>query len=220
MNYKGHYNHKLSNTEKGSVLWFILIAVALIGILTVVLSRSSDRVNQSGNFEHARIKITQMMRFVQGIEAAIQQMKLNGVSESDISFEFNGTNVNGNCTSNACKIFHVEGAGLNAQTPPAGLSSSSNWVFTGGNDVAGIGTSGQADLIVILQNIDADFCAQINKDNGQTYAVDTGVDFSSFAGSFAVVETLENAAGKKSGCLAFDNAGTEEPFFYYVLLAR
>ncbi len=207
--------------EKGSALWFILVAVVLIGLLTVVLSRSGSSVNQTADVEQASIKISQLMRYAQGLAAAVQQMTMSGISESDVSFENAGANVNANCAgSNACKIFHVEGAGQGYTAPPSGLGTTADWLITAANDVEGVGEAGQADLVLMLTGIDPEICTLINRQAGQTYAADGDVDFTPFAGSYTMAETIDGAGGKTTGCLAYDNAGTEEPFFYYVLLAR
>ncbi|HOO82886.1 MAG TPA: hypothetical protein PK513_10340, partial [Alphaproteobacteria bacterium] len=95
-------------TERGNVLWFILIAVALLAALTMVLSRSGSTVDQSGDIEQQRVKASQILRTAKSIEAGIQQMRLRGVSENDMSFwhDSNGDNTedgsdtyyNANCT--------------------------------------------------------------------------------------------------------------------------
>ena len=43
--------------ESGNALWFILIAIALLAALTVVVTRSSDTVEQSGDVERQRIAV-------------------------------------------------------------------------------------------------------------------------------------------------------------------
>ena len=68
-------NHHISrhrHNERGNVLWFILLAVALLASITIVLSRSGSTVDQSGDIEQVRIKSGQIMRY-----AKVRQNLLN-----------------------------------------------------------------------------------------------------------------------------------------------
>lgn len=218
-------NQKILKTraqERGNVLWFILIALVLIGLLTAVVSRSGSTVDQSADVEQLRIQVGQMLRFVKGVEAAITNMKLQGIGENQISFqsaETGATFENLNCTNNACRVFHVEGGGVSYQPPPANANASGQWTFVGTNDVLGVGST-NADLVMMLTDVNQALCDQLNREFGVTYADDGDVDFTPFQGTYANTETLDQAARNSTGCLGFDNAGTSEPFFYHVLIQR
>lgn len=203
--------------ERGSALWFILIAIVLIGLLTVMLSRSSTNVDQSGDVETIRIKISQMLRFTKGVQSAVETMTMNGISESDLSFAIDGSD-NTNCgTDTDCRVFHANGGGLNRQNPPTGAGATA-WLVVGTNNVRNIGTAAP-DLILVLRNVPAAYCTQINRIlSFATPADDADVDFTAFAGSFpaAATQTLDEANGANAACLV---TGTEN-FFYQVLLAR
>lgn len=209
-------NKKYRQSESGNALWFILIAIVLIGLLTAVLSRSGSNVDQTGGVEQQRIKISQMLRYVKGVEAAIQTMKMNGVSESDLSFTDDRSD-NANCTSNACMVFHVEGGGLTEQAPPSGISTSgADWKYVATNNVLNIGTNA-ADLILVLQDINDSYCTQINRVLGVTQgADDTTVDFTDFNGSYTNTQTIDNSGGHSAGCQISGGAN----FFYQVLVVR
>lgn len=175
--YPSHYR----KSESGNVLWFILIALVLIGLLTALLSRSGTSVDQTGDVEQQRIKINQMMRYLKGLESTIQQMKLRGISENEISFyrDLNndgndntspdaGEFYNSNCTSNDCLVFHVDGGGLTAQDPPVGINDGSDWIYTARLRVDNIGTTvggsaASSELLVMLQNVTPQMCVQINR---------------------------------------------------------
>lgn len=214
--------------ESGNVLWLILITLVLIGLLTVTLSRSGSKVEQTGDVERNRILVSQMLRFTKGIETAITNMKLQGIGERQVSFYRNLNNdsndasdpdagefYNNNCTDNSCLVFHVEGGGISYQEPPAATGSSSDWLFVGTNDVEGIG-SANADLVIMLPGISQTLCDQINREMDVTYANDITVDTTEFDGSFANTQVIEGAPRKTAGCLG--NNGT--PFFYQVLIPR
>lgn len=233
---------KHKHQESGNVLWFILLAVALLGLLTMVLSRSGSKVDQSGDVEHARVKAGEMMRYGKSLEAAIQNMRLQGVSENEISFENTTTTVdytNSNCTVTECRLFAGGGAGLNYTAPPSGANGGEEWIFTGANNVgttAGpVGTTAARsgnDLIMLLPGVKTALCTQINRDLGVgtagTIPEDTtGVATTAFTGSYVNSLTiidgdttpfeLDNQA---AGCFTDTNADPDVTYFYYVLLPR
>lgn len=180
--------------ESGSVIWFLLIAVALLGMLTMVLTRSGSSVDNAGDYERRALKASEIMRYGQSVQTAIQQLKQSGISENDISFEHGNpaTYVNPNCTENACKIFHAGGAGLTYKLPVS-ANDGSDWVFTAKNLVGSasnpVGTGGfntGNDLIMVLPHVTEQMCNQINKLVGiQGIPVDnSGIDLQPFDGSF------------------------------------
>jgi len=238
---------RASNNQSGNALWFILVAIVLLGALTVLLSRSGTSVNQSGDVEQARIRAGQIMRYAKGLESAIDQMKMRGISENAISFENDDTaqdytNPSCNLDTNGdpmidCKVFANGGGGQTYNKPPTGTNDGSEWIFTAANNVGTIdypiGTttarSGN-DIIMLLPNANIDMCIQANKDLGIAIDStipedDTGIAFTPFIGTFdASLVVLDGDAtpfefdGKASGC--FVDGGSGITYFYYVLLAR
>lgn len=208
-------NKKSRQSERGNALWFILIAIVLIGLLTAVLSRSGSNVDQTGGVEQQRIKISQMMRYVKGVESTIQTMKMTGISENELSFTDDGTD-NDKCTDNACLVFHVEGGGITRQAPPSGIGAN-NWKYVATNDVLNVGTDA-ADLILVLEDVNDSYCTQINRVLGVTQGADDAtVDFTDFEdGEYTKTQTIENSGGQSAGC---QTTGGEN-FFYQVLVVR
>lgn len=161
-------------SESGNALWFIMVAIVLIGILTAVLSRGSNTVDQTGSYEHGRIEVSQILRYAKSIETAVQQMTLNGISESDISFQNETTTAdytNNNCNDTAdrsypdCLVFEEQGAGLTYQNFPD--ASSSDWIFTGNLRAGDIGgDSTISELLMILPNVSKSLCIAINNELG------------------------------------------------------
>lgn len=228
--------------ESGNVLWFLLLAIALLGILTMVLSRSGSKVDQSGDVEQARIKAGQIMRYGKSIEAAIENMILNGISENDISFENSTTAtdyINANCTIQDCLLFNVEGAGLSYTAPPSGTNDGSEWIFTAANNVGTtadpIGNTASItgnDLIMLLPNASTSMCEIINRDmgvgsGGSIPADATGITTAEFTGAYPntlnIIDgdpTPFELDGKTAGCVTDTAADPDITYFYYVLLAR
>ena len=62
-----------NKNERGNVLWIILIAAALLGALTMVLSRGGSSVDQAGDLEQRRVQGSQVLRYANSVESAIQE---------------------------------------------------------------------------------------------------------------------------------------------------
>lgn len=235
---------KSSSSESGNILWFLLIGIVLIGLLTALVSRGTSSVDQSGDVEQMRIVAGQILQTAKAFENAAQNMKLSGISESDISFQNNDTAVdytNTKCADVSCRMFESGGAGMTYTAPPAGALTTTNteWIFTGANNVgtaAGpVGTTAPGrgnDLIMLLPNITQGVCRQINRlleVNAPSYdpPVDEGISFAPFTGTYdpsAPPKILEGNAtamelnSRSAGCF-FDTA-TSGYYFYQVLVER
>ncbi|MCB1783915.1 MAG: hypothetical protein KDI13_07950 [Alphaproteobacteria bacterium] len=208
--------------ERGNALFFILIAVALLGLLTATLTRNSSTVDQAGDFEQTRISASKILNTAKSIENAVQELQSRGCSENDISFEnttVSGYTNAGSPSDGSCSVFETNGTGLTYQTPKTGWldtskSAQSNygeWVFTANNYVVGVGTgtdtSGDAtpsnkDLIVILPYISSTLCAAVNDLVGVTNpsgAPPTNVTTSGltpkYTGTFSAGDHIKDTSG-------------------------
>jgi hypothetical protein len=239
---KGFSPQQNRHGERGNVLWFILIAIVLLGALTVLLNRSGTSVDQSGDVEQARVKSSQVLRYAKSVETAVQQMVLRGISESDISFESQKTTAdytNPNCTVNDCRVFETAGGGIPFLLPPSGVNDGSEWIFTGANNVGTaakpVGTTAARtgnDLVMLLANANNALCLQLNRDmnvgTGGTLPEDsTGIATTIFTGTYdnvlSVIDgdpTPFELDGKTAGCFIDTNADPDVTYFYFVLLAR
>lgn len=238
--------HQSRAGERGNVLWFILVAVALIGILTAVISRSGSTVDQSGDYEQASIKVSKILRYAKSIEAAIQDMKLNGISENDVSFANSSTATsytNSSCDAAAdqswpsCLLFDERGAGLVYQGM-SDLNDGSDWIFTGANNVGTsadpVGTYGSGrgnDLLMMLPNVSLALCNEINRKFGVgvvgTIPTDAGgIETGAFTGTFVGLNVIDGDPtpfemnGHRMGCVTDADATPNVRYFYYTLLAR
>lgn len=219
-----------NSTQRGNALWFILVGVALLGALTIILSRSGSTVDQTGDFEQRSIQINRMLRYAKSIEAAVQEMRLRGVSENEISFQNTVTTAdytNANCDDTAdrnfpdCMVFDVGGAGLSYQDAPEGINDGSEWIFNARNIVDGVGDNTKTDLIMVLTNVRDTICTQINRELDESFGgPENGVNLEPFAGQYLTGQTINFADGRRTGCLQYDNGTITAPLFYYVLIER
>ena len=222
------------HNQRGNVLWYILVTLGLLGLLTAVISRLSSNVEQSANRESSSITNSQIMRYGSGIEAAIQNMKFQDVSENDISF-YNFVSAadytNSDCDDSSdssyptCLVFDAKGAGLTFQLPPSGFNDGSEWIFTGKNTVPGIGNDATPDLVMILPNVDQANCLGYNDELGVTNPSgdapedSDGIDTTPFTGTFSASAQIGHQAtigGQKTACIKVGSSY----YIYYALLAR
>ena len=210
------------NNSSGNALWIILIAIALLAALTLAITRSSDKTEQTGDVERYRIHASEIMRFSKGVEQALGQMRMRGLAENDISFDGAGlpaVYTNPNCADASCRVFDKAGGGVAYRKPGNKYNDGTDWIITGSNDVVGVG-SADADLIMILPNIDEGVCLQINRMLSVTPGgPDNDIEFTPYTGSFVAAKDIAGMNGAKAGCA--DNDGATYNFFYYqILLTR
>lgn len=161
--------------EHGNALWFILVAIVLLGALTVLVTRSSSDVDQSGDFERKQIMASQLLRYAKGIEEAVRSMQSRGVSERDISFD--NTVVAGYAHTPAAPDDHQifgNGGGQTYQVPSTewlDRNQSANagyrqWLFTGKLGVADNSSSTaprDTSLVMILPYVSREMCIALNR---------------------------------------------------------
>jgi len=218
--------------ECGNALWFILLAVALLGFLTAVVSRSGSTVDQAGDYEKNRISASKIINTAKSFETAIQQLQNNGCSENEISFEnptVSGYTNTKSPTDKSCHLFHAAGAGLSYQKPQTGWLDKSQsaqtryreWILSGTNYVVGVesGTDASGDasasnkeLLLILPYVRSSLCIALNEMAGVTNPSSTpgrdagNADITNkYVGSFGAGQHIEDTA---SGSDVFDGKPT------------
>ncbi len=216
--------------ESGNALWFILVAVALMAALTVTISRSTDTAEQSGNVESFRVKASDIMRHSSSIQRAVNDMRMRGLSENELSFENSFTSAdytNGTCAD--CLVFGSAGGGMSYRTPGTGWLDAGHsadpryreWEFTGTNIVPGI-RSANADLIMYVGYLKQALCTEINTLLGVTgIPVDgNGINTTAYQGAFANTSTIDNMTDLEAGCFQDTGASARDYTFYQVLIKR
>lgn len=208
--------------ERGNVLFLILIAVALFA----ALGFSVSNILQSGNpttiaGEQARVFASEILDYGRNMRQAVQNVKIsNGCRDTEISFENNIETGYTNGANTECQVFHPDGGAMSWISPANSVNDGSEWIFAGTNHADNIG-SAAPELVMILRNINSNICNSINTVSGITVlGSDATIDFTKFTGVYTATQTIDSAADTMAGCLNHDNGGTDEPFFYQVLIAR
>jgi hypothetical protein len=173
-----------THNESGSVLWFILVAIALLVALTVTVTRTTETSEDTGTRDRNRIMASDILRQARAVEQAVEALTLKGFGENNISFQNNvfAGYTNPRCTSEECRIFDTpRGAGLTYKTPlPDWLDSQfsalsepeyGQWYFMGRACIRDVGTGGagcgandsEAELLMVLPWVRRDLCLEINR---------------------------------------------------------
>ncbi len=192
------------NSQSGNILFFILLAVALMAALSFTMMRG-DGGGHNVDREKLLIYSTGVEQYGAELKQAIEIVLDTGISETEISFahasapsEYGDEMVDPVTT----QIFSFSGGKADYRTPKTEISSASQWEFYGESQMPQVGSS-NADLIAVLPDVTKDFCDVFNKRVGlditSTYPDDTGtcfkdVDANRFDGTFnATPNTLDTS---------------------------
>lgn len=117
----------MKQNNAGNALWFILLAIFLLGGLTVLLSRTGSNTEETGSAERLNILATEIIRYGNGIRTGVDSLLQRGCGESQLSFWYdenndgleNASDLYYNPSSpidRSCHIFSKNGAGINRKT--------------------------------------------------------------------------------------------------------
>lgn len=236
-----------SNNEKGSVLLYILVAIALLAALSYVVTRGNRGSVKMITDEQARLAANEIIEYGNTIANAVQKLRLRGCSDTEIGFSNNiwsyengtlihATGHNPSTPGNECEVFKPEGGNVSAKTMP----SNNNFAIAPtavdkGNgiinsvDVINVGTT-EDDLVLFIYFVPKESCAAINS-RLNTFSAGTlpadgwagaGIFNGTYTGTAQIGDEETGIAGKTAGCLIWPSGGYGENdvHFYQVLLAR
>ena len=220
--------------EKGNVLFIVLLAIVLIGALTVAVQNSGHE--GSIDKEKLVIRISEVRRYASELERGVRFILPNGHSEVDLRFAHPDADPDyGDLSADSDKsdqMFDRLGGGAQYRTPPPGISDGSSWEFYGHTALPEVGTD-EAELVAVLPNVTQAFCEAYNStlgydsatqptdsstciNGGSSARFDAGTQFSSSpntvnAGTFTYKPSL-------SGCAQCTTDSSYHVF--HVLMAR
>lgn len=229
-----HAIHKINQKQHGNALFLILIAVALFAALSYAItqtSRGGGSITKETNMLAAR----GLVEYATQLRITIDRMRItNNCSDTEISFEHDGTSVYDNPSSPAdgrCQVFHTNGGGMdyrNAHAEALLSGASGTWVFNTANEVIGVGTdcSGNActELVAQVSRVKRDVCLEINNRLGVDNPSGEPPDESDiitggfFTGTYSYGALLGDAAtelqGEFAGCL-YESTNVPAYYVYY-----
>jgi hypothetical protein len=169
-------------SERGNVLFLILIAVALFAALSYAVTQSTRSGGGDAGRETNLVNSSTITQYPASIKTAIVRMIVsNGASAETL--EFNPPSAFGTLTSTTLGVFHPAGGGATYALAPNSVVTVPNqtWHFNGENQVDNIGlTNGaaapnqaSADLIAFLPNVRTAICTQIHTQLGLSTTLPT-----------------------------------------------
>lgn len=112
-------NHKKG--QQGNVFIIILMGVILFGALGYTFSRSANKGTGNLTKQQAKIAAQEILNYARLVEGAVDRVRRNGCSESEISFDSNALSNYNNANSpvdNSCHIFKSEGGKISVLEIP------------------------------------------------------------------------------------------------------
>ncbi len=195
------------NPQSGSVIVWILVAVALFAALNYAVSYSSRSGGAQISSEQAKLAATEILDYGHAIRNAVQTLQINGCNDTEISFDqaiVSGYSNPNSPSDNSCHVFHPNGGGLSYQALQDdwldGLATSQaathygTWYTNGGAWITGLGIDGSGsacatavqdcrELLTGVPFIKEEICKEINKkldwgtDSNGTPYKDTGTSY-------------------------------------------
>jgi hypothetical protein len=112
-----------SNSNKGNILFLILIAVALFAALSYAITGSSRSGSNTISKDKAKLAASHILSWTAKFDKAVQRMMIiDGVKPYELSFRsnqkrYNGTFANNTynnvrCSGTKCRVFHPDGGGM------------------------------------------------------------------------------------------------------------
>ncbi len=159
--------------QSGNVLFYILIAVALLAALSYTVAQTNRGGAQSVSREKSAIIASEIIEYSQIVGNAVSQLRLRGVKDTEISFENDvvAGYENVNCLDDSCKVFALNGGGISY------LSPKKEWLddkysaeprygelyFNGSAMGLSKGSDDKDDLIMFVPYLKKSICVAINK---------------------------------------------------------
>jgi hypothetical protein len=240
---------KQRTSERGNVLFLILIAVALFAALSYAVTQSTRSGSGTADKEQALLSSASMTQHPTAMRTSIIRMVLGGVDVSNIYFN-SPANFSG-LSDLGTGVFHPTGGGAVFQAAPANImagASQGTWFYNANWDIPliGIDAGGGNDLIAFLPGVSPVVCRSVNTEfainttgctMGDGVVPDLDISFTqaNIRSNFEDGDTFPTGDQQNiesSGCTAFHgqpsgcfrdsqtNVPAGEYVFYSVLLER
>lgn len=163
----------INEFQRGNALIIILIIIALLGALTVTVTRMGEQENDVSQ-EEASILASQVLRQAKTITNAVEGLLAKGCSINQLSFENSVEGGYENLHSppdKSCWVFDVAGAGLSFPVAPSAANNGSKWIIARHNNIAGVGPERETgvqcsarceDLLLVLPLVSLNVCKALN----------------------------------------------------------
>lgn len=228
-----------NNKRAGNVLVFILIAIFLMGALTMLFVRSDGQSEDTGDTEQASLYASKILTYTANVENTVSRLLMQGCSQNEISFwrdtnhdgleTIADSNYNANApTDKSCHVFSPNGGGMQpAGTDDMFATAAFYHIGTSGHEIYYVT---QYDHATAPRGLSNAVCAAINRrlENGITMDALPAADITanSFTGTYTGYTLGDNGAEVgmyqiKAACIEDIACGTGRcNSFYRILLVR
>lgn len=163
------------NTQKGNVLFLILIAVALFAALSYAVTSSTRNSGGDITKEKTALAIGGIEDLASHLSMTLMRKRISeNIQEYEMNYEdkFSNSAHNYACVTLACDLFNAAGGGVSN-----GFSLPAEFVGTAGYggkfwfrnlSVKSLGDSNQRDFFLLFPDVSKDFCIAYNNHAGVT----------------------------------------------------
>ena len=151
---------------RGNALVYVLIALALFGVLTMTLSSQNDQGDGEGGIDEEVLEIyaNELIEYMNSAQQVVNMMVSTGTEVSDLNF-VNPSSTGFDNGSHIHKVFHPEGGGLN-YIPKFNLNirgnASSAWVINNSTNIGWSETVAN-DAILTAYFVTQNVCELLNE---------------------------------------------------------
>lgn len=232
-------NFMNTNAQRGNVMFYILIAVALLAALIFAVAQSGRGNIKHVSDEKARMLASEIVDYSSAVATAFAQLRLRGCTLEQMNFENDiiAGYANGGAPADlTCNIFALAGGGVTFKRPPDdALTATGIHVFSAGAELDHIGSTCAddrcADLIMFTGPLSEIVCIQVNDQLGigeagapppegaaNVTALVKYTGSATHAVTFGDAPESADFQGKNAACLQDDNDSLY--YLYKVLSAR
>ena len=158
--------------ERGSAIMWILIMVALLGMLAYAMSDGTQTGVRNMTEQQASMAASEILDYAGSLKRVIRELQINGCEDTEISFDnavIAGYSNPNAPSDNSCHVFHPRGGGLRYIAPEdtwlddsfSAQSLYKQWNFTSSPQIDGVGTNA-AELKAGLPFLRTDLCMALN----------------------------------------------------------
>ncbi len=167
MNSEKHAHSAIPKTQRGNALIYILLALALLGALTMMMARTDD-ASDNLDYEKTELLTTRMTAYAGGAKNVIDQMIMSGANINNLNFSAPNSASFDAAGTNMYKVYHPDGGGLAYELPDPNLFTGTSavpppgWYMGRFNNVQWTPTASN-DIVMAAFGISQSVCANINK---------------------------------------------------------
>lgn len=240
--------HRKERPQSGSVVFLILIGVALFAALSFVMTKSFKGTSATLSKEKTQLLATEIIQYSESMKQAVKTLRVNGCSDTQITFEGSHTTVyqNVNAPNNfLCHVFDTRGGGMTFKVFPREAYEQifANTVsFDANSCLHNVGqgspstcTAAKAELLMNVYPLNREVCIALNNalGNGDLNAEPPTVNTSPATltsnfpfdgvygpGSTSIIGDVAPAiSGKQAGCYRGTSGFSNGFYIFYQALA-